>query len=399
MKLSEDVSNRMLDKEVKKMESFDGRTDRRIRASGIEMLKIFAIFFVVISHVVQTLAESEGVYRINLTLATTNLQYLVLSVLQYSGMLGNSIFFVCSAWFLLDMKKCNLKKLLHLWLEVWTVSVIIFLAVLAVGDVHLGGLMILRCFLPTVFDNNWYISCYMIFYLIVPFLNIVLEHLTQRQLLAFNLVTLILCCIKFIFIGFAYPFYINFLILWIIIYFWISYLKRYMTKCVSGKKCGYLCFTVGVAGYVGMIVAANYLGLANEFFSDSLLRWNDSNNPFIILAAIGLLLIAKNMHIHSTFINQISSLSLLVYVIHENILLRKYYRPKIFDWLYATYGYDHIVLWVMLFVIGIFTVSILISFCYQQTVGRTLVRFENRIYPHLVIGWNRMIDVLEKVGN
>lgn len=44
MKLSEDVSNRMLDKEVKKMESFDGRTDRRIRASGIEMLKIFAIF-------------------------------------------------------------------------------------------------------------------------------------------------------------------------------------------------------------------------------------------------------------------------------------------------------------------------------------------------------------------
>lgn len=99
MKLSEDVSNRMLDKEVKKMESFDGRTDRRIRASGIEMLKIFAIFFVVISHVVQTLAESEGVYRINLTLATTNLQYLVLSVLRYSGMLGNSIFFVCSAWF------------------------------------------------------------------------------------------------------------------------------------------------------------------------------------------------------------------------------------------------------------------------------------------------------------
>ena len=383
------------------MESFDGRTDRRIRASGIEMLKIFAIFLVVISHVVLTLAGAgcEGVYRIDMTLATTNLQYLFLSVLRYSGMLGNSIFFVCSAWFLHDMKKSNMKKLLHLWLEVWTVSVIILLAVLAVGDVHLGGLMILQCFMPNVFDNNWYITCYMIFYLIVPLLNIVLEHLTQRQLLAFNLVTLILCSIKFIFTGIASPFNINILVLWIIIYFWISYLKRYMTESVSGKKCGYLCFAVGFVGCVGMIVAANYFGLSSGFFSSSLQRWNDSNNLFIILSAIGLLLIAKNIHIHSAVINEISSLSLLVYVIHENILLKKYYRPRMFEWLYATYGYDHIVLWVMLFSIGIFTVSILISFCYQQTVGRTLVRFENRIYPHLVIGWNRMIDVLEKVGN
>ena len=61
------------------------------RESGIELLKIFGILLVVVSHVVQTLA-----HYVNIDMASKSLTILALGVLRLSGNLGNIIFFFCS---------------------------------------------------------------------------------------------------------------------------------------------------------------------------------------------------------------------------------------------------------------------------------------------------------------
>ena len=85
------------------------------RNSSIEFLKIVGIILIVTSHVVQTLHQSNAYvtisdYILDILSPTTDIQRLFLALLRYSGALGNSIFFVSSAWFLLDNDKVNTKK-------------------------------------------------------------------------------------------------------------------------------------------------------------------------------------------------------------------------------------------------------------------------------------------------
>ena len=75
------------------------------RESNIELLKILALFLIVISHVTQTLGNMpnnsliiDKGYFINVLTATNNLQFFVLILFRHFGALGNMIFFVCSAF-------------------------------------------------------------------------------------------------------------------------------------------------------------------------------------------------------------------------------------------------------------------------------------------------------------
>lgn len=76
----------------------------KVRNSSIELLKIIGIILIVMSHVIQTLSSSNSMvgiqdYILNISIATTNIQYLILAMLQSSGSFGNTIFFVCSDGF------------------------------------------------------------------------------------------------------------------------------------------------------------------------------------------------------------------------------------------------------------------------------------------------------------
>ena len=71
---------------------------KRTRNTGIDCLKVIAILLVVISHVTQTLCEPSAYaasvdYIVPLGNATTNLSYLLLTLLRHAGMLGNDISF------------------------------------------------------------------------------------------------------------------------------------------------------------------------------------------------------------------------------------------------------------------------------------------------------------------
>lgn len=82
--------------------NFTKSIDRQTRDSGIELLKIFAIFVIVLSHTVQTLISknmdlSFNGYVIDVSNATMNIDAILLQIFIHFGVWGNSIFFICSA--------------------------------------------------------------------------------------------------------------------------------------------------------------------------------------------------------------------------------------------------------------------------------------------------------------
>lgn len=96
-------------KVIQKEKTFSTKKERN---SGIELLKIIAIVLIVISHVVYTLKTvnpyiSYNGYVVDLSIATADIWKFILAIFSYFGALGNSIFFICSAWFLLRSSKYN----------------------------------------------------------------------------------------------------------------------------------------------------------------------------------------------------------------------------------------------------------------------------------------------------
>lgn len=360
------------------------------RNSSIELLKIVAILLIICSHVVQTLGSADSSlpfqdYVVNLATATTDISRLILTMLRYSGALGNTLFFICSAWFLLDSKRASKEKIITMLLDIWIISVIILGVMLCLkrGDIPLN--LIIKSLLPTTFANNWYLTCYLLFYPIHPILNKIIGALTQKELLRVAVILSVL------YIGFNYIssfFFPSALILWVTIYFDMAYLKIYMEDCLSKTRVNIAMLIVGLAGNCGIVILTNYLGLQIPFFESKLLHWNNNCSPFLILIALAAFNLARQRKFANPAINGVSKLSLLIYIIHENIFLRSYFRPMMWQYIYETFGYKYIVLWVFAMVAVIFAVSLIASVAYQLTLHRVVKIISKRLAETLAKAYN-----------
>lgn len=99
----------------------------------------------------------------------------------------------------------------------------------------------------------------------------------------------------------------------------------------------------------------------------------------------------------NNIINKISSLSLLVYIIHENILVRTYIRPQIWIFIYEKYGYSRVVLWVLLHASTIFVLAILVSWLYKISIERIIYGVSDRLYKFIICTYEKnIIKLMQK---
>lgn len=353
------------------------------RESGIELLKIIAIICIVFSHVSQTF----GIRYPQLLLdgsqsAIPAVQYVLTMMPKYLGVLGNNIFMISSAWFLCDSKGVSGKKLLQLLLDVWIISVGVMICFFLVGG-SLSALEIRQCLMPTTFSVNWYTTCYVIVYMIHPLLNRALDHMTQRQLLTFCVIALIMYCgLGTIYRG--YVFYASALVLFVVIYFVTAYMKRYMQQTISKTSVNGIAFAASLIAVAIMLGTAVFLDAKNGHFSSGeLFRWNQQQDPFMLALAFSAFHLFRKMRFTNRVINTWSGLSLLVYIIHENALVRSYLRPRVFAWIEQYQGFDAILLWFVLFAVLLFLISSLLGLIYKGTLRWLVAKLLEWMYPWL----------------
>lgn len=166
-------------------------------------------------------------------------------------------------------------------------------------------------------------TCYMIFYVIHPLLNNIIEKASQNKLFR----GVICLSVMYIFAGVIITdlFFPSMLTLWITIYFIIAYIKRYMINLANSMKINFIVFGICLIFFVGTVLITEFLGMYINFLSDKMLHWVNSCNPLLIGMAITAFNIARNIHFKNIIVNYLSSLSLLIYIIHENLILRIYY--------------------------------------------------------------------------
>lgn len=358
----------------------------RQRESSIELLKLIGLFLIVLSHAVQTLGDSNNYipftdYILDLSKPTTDPMVLLMIILRHSGVLGNMIFFVSSAWFLLDKKENNRQKWLLLFSEIFCVSVVCLLVTVFLRDGEVDTGLAVKSLFPTTFSLNWYMTCYLCFLLIFPSLNRIIASLDQRHHLR-------VCLIMFLlYFGFNFIvkglYFMTNLVLWIAVFFLVSYAKKYNLSLIENKKLNIAILFLSLLCHLTLILANNLLELKISRLQGKMLFSNANTNPFLLISALCLFNILRTWSFHNRAINRFASLSMLIYLFHENIMVRTYFRPMYYQHIYVTYGYDHLLLWVCLFTCILFFGAALVAFLWQKTAEQLLRLVVNHIYSRL----------------
>lgn len=318
---------------------------------------------------------------LDITKATTNFQYIVLLIFRHFGVWGNSLFFICSAWFLLKATAYKKKKWFFMLVEIWTVSIIILIVTYAILHGGISAKIIIQSIFPTLFGNNWYVTCYLLFYPISPILNRVIDGMSKRQLLrSASALALLYIFLDFIKGDWFFP---STLILWVTIYFVMAYLQKYLMFFADSIKNNVVFALANAVCFVGLILLTEVGGLHIAFLSEKMMRWGNNCNPFIIFMSIAMFNIARNVHFKNRFINYISSLSLLIYVIHENLIIRTYFRPAMWNYVYTNYGYNNLIGWVFILVVITFLFGIIAAALYSVTIQKFVKKISNRLYESL----------------
>lgn len=357
------------------------------RNSSIDLIKVIAIIIIVFSHGMPDSDSTTAGYAsaIDLNVASTDIQLFIIRLLHNLGQIGNDIFLVCSSWFLLESRKVNVKKITSMVGDCFTISILMLIIFITIGY-KFSGAYIIRQFFPITFNNTWYLTCYLLLYSIHPILNIIINNITSSKLFMINVICVVLYCSMSFVLG-GRLFYYNNFIGFVIIYFIVAYYKKYMSK-VSNKRFGVVILLIGLAGWIIETLLLLVVGLKIEILSNQLQIINQFINPCFIIIALGALSIAKNIKFSNWFISYMSSMTLLIYVIHCNRIVRDYVRFDIFKYILEKYTYSNVLLWVVFYSLVSLVGAVFLAFLYRITLQKIIHRFFDRITSILISMYN-----------
>ena len=150
------------------------------------------------------------------------------------------------------------------------------------------------------------------------------------------------------------------------IYLLVGYIKKYSRKVYNWNGIFAIAFII----LLSEIIVTNYCGTIFDAFSDKVLRWCRFNNIVIIVIAISLLFIVLRFSFYSKGLNYVSSMSLLIYLIHENDLLSMYIKPAIWKAIYENLNSSYLAFYTLVFAVILFLVSGLIAAIYKKSIRK-----------------------------
>lgn len=342
------------------------------RNSSIELLKLAAMLCIVISHVAQTLGTPRpellypaDVFFDTVHTARTVPQFIIL-LFRHLGAFGNLLFFTCTAWFLCGSGRTRRSRIFQIAADVWMLSVLSLAAFFAAGF-RLPWKKVFMLFFPTTFGINWYTTCYVCFLAAVPFLNNLIGRLERRELLK---ACLVFCAVYFGICNVAASFYYyTELVLFIALYFVVSYIRLYAPQAAENVRLNLFVFAVSTVLLFLLIFLTNALGFKSSFFERNALHWARNNNPLMILAAFSLFNLCRSKAFYSRAVNYVSSLTLFIYLIHEGLIVRECVRPRIWLELHSRFGYSHIAVLTLAFALCLFAASTAAAAVYKETLS------------------------------
>ena len=143
---------------------------QKIKQSNLELMRIISMFFIVLYHVIyhgQTLNNTNGTILLIL-------QFIICITLVHV----NS-FILITGYFQYD-KKFKLKKFMQIFTLAYFYKIIIYIIGICLKFATINYIDIFNTLNP-FYIPYWYIACYLILYLLSPFLNTLIKNNERRK--------------------------------------------------------------------------------------------------------------------------------------------------------------------------------------------------------------------------
>lgn len=287
------------------------------RSSSFELLRIIAMFMVVLGHCMMATAKDQQPY---------------LGIIDNIGWFVGA-FTVCAvnAFFLLTgyfakSENFSLGRIIMIWLKTFFYSVVIYTILSLVQGTFQSGDFI-QYMLPVMTKRYWYMQVYVVFALIAPYISLLLEQLTKKQHTFLMLVLIIFFSVHQTFIKVAMTLDQSqgYGIIWAAVMFVIgNWIKNYGYEYLSRIRTWmwlalYILCSIAIFISNYLIVKYNIAGgvtsRGNFYAYNSVTVWFQSICLFCFFAKL-----SKNMK-YNGVINSLGKNTLSVYLISAHPLL------------------------------------------------------------------------------
>ena len=294
---------------------------RETRNSNIEILRIIAIIMIIISHYcIQVI--NEDMPATNNTFSITN--KIICDSLTL-GDIGVDIFIIIFGFFY-DKNKLRLNKIINLILQVLFYSLGIYIILCFLKVTQFTPILLIKSMFPILFQQYWFITAYIIIYILSPFINKFIDSLNRKQYKVFLCSIIIMWgIIPFllnVFVDFGLLFSTN-LTDMLILYFIGAYLRKYEDNIFNNNihKIKWI-ITIVIFLMILSIIALNILSIRIPLLYDHTVHFLVRKSPLSIILAVSLFVFYNNKKTkNNKFINKVASLSFGIYLIHAHPLI------------------------------------------------------------------------------
>lgn len=283
------------------------------RESNLELYRIIVMLLIVAHHYVVNSGLTSATGPIALQPWSTKSVFLML--FGAWGKTGINCFVLITGYFMCE-SRITLKKFIKLLFEVMFYRIFINAVFWIIHTDTFTLVNLLKVIIPVTSVHNGFVNAYLVFFLTIPFLNILIKNMTEKQHV------LLVCLLLFMYTFLAsFPLFsvtMNYVSWFVVLYFIASYIRKYPKSIFDNTKL-WAVLTVGFVLIAALsVVACAYLSVR---FNQLLYYYFvcESNRILPLLIGVSAFLLFKNLKIkHSKFINNVSATCFGVLLIHSN---------------------------------------------------------------------------------
>ena len=278
------------------------------RSSNLELYRIICMIMIVAHHFVVNSGVKADDGPILSDPFSANSVYLLLFGMW--GKVGINCFLMITGYFMCK-SQITVRKFLKLILQVYLYNWLVFACFLITGYETFSLKSMYTLIMPVTGFSDGFVSCFLAFWLTIPFLSILVQNMNKRQ----HQLLLLLLIGCYTILGSIPVFYVRFnYITWFCIIFLIaSYIRLYPNSLFENKKLwGWMTLALVVVAMVSVPLMQHLINYGYFFVADS-------NKILAVAVAVSSFLWFKNLNIpQSKFINAIGGSTFGVLLIHAN---------------------------------------------------------------------------------
>ncbi|MDR3245498.1 MAG: acyltransferase [Prevotellaceae bacterium] len=336
------------------------------RESNIELLRIVAMFMIVVHHYCVNSGLTQLFDYNNITGNTLLVQFM-----SFGGKVGVNIFFIISGFFMINSSTFKWEKVVKIIFQILFYGIVVMAFLMFLGYSYSIKTIIEPLLMPFIHTSS-FISAYLFVYILTSVINKMLKAITEKEFLFLIAVLIFYFSILSIYplidtwnyFGWAFTCYVV-----------GAYLSMYgkKHKFYNSLKISSICGLGGVLIiWISMLVydfiGVKYLHTINWRFFMA-----DANKITVFLVAIFMFMSFKNIKVkYNKVINLVATSCFGVLLIHANSDMMRQWLWK--DFLHNTEWFQSSYLWLhmLLSCVGIYIVCTIIDICRIKFIEKPL---------------------------